>query len=78
MQGSKVARRALDGAVATGMPRESVGIGADAERWGAVLALIVRDLARPWTKQRQKRGPTLTTPARAVPQPASEESGWKP
>jgi hypothetical protein len=43
-----------------------------------VLALVVHDLARTWTKQRLKRGPTLTTPASAVLQPASEESGWKP
>jgi hypothetical protein len=43
-----------------------------------VLALVVHDLARTWTKQRRKRGPTLTTPASAVLQPASEESGWKP
>jgi hypothetical protein len=78
MQGSRVARRALHGSFDTGRPRESVRIGADADRLSAVLALVVRELARPWTKQRRKRGPTLRAPASAVLQPASEESGWNP
>ena len=78
MQGSRIARRGLQGAFGTGRPREAVGIGADADRSGAALALVVHDLARTWTKQRRKRGSTLTTPARAVLQPAREASGWKP
>ena len=77
MQGSRVARRALHGAFHTGRPRERVGTGADADRASAVLALVVRDLARTWTKQRRTKEPTLTTVASAM-RPASEESGWKP
>ena len=78
MQGPGVARRALQGTFDRGRRREPVGVGADTDRWGAVLALLARELARPWRKQRRRRGPTLTNPAGAVLQPASEESGWKP
>ena len=78
MQGSRVAHRGLRGTLDSGRPREAGGIGADADPSGPVLAVVVRDLARTWTKQRRKRGPMLGTPASAVLQPASEESGWKP
>ena len=45
---------------------------------GAVLALVVGDLARAWTKQQRKR-PTLTAPlTHSGFQPTSEESRWKP
>jgi hypothetical protein len=74
MQGSRIARRGLQGAFGTGRPREAVGIGADADRSGAVIARVVHDLARTWTKQRRKRGPKLTTPASAVLQPTLELS----
>jgi hypothetical protein len=53
MQGSKVASRAVQATFHKGRPREAVGTGADADRSGAVLALVVRDLARPWRKQRR-------------------------
>jgi hypothetical protein len=78
MHRSRVVSRGLHGAFDTGRPSEPVGIGVDADRSGAVIALVVRDLARTWTKQKRKRGPALRTPARAVLQPASEESGWRP
>jgi hypothetical protein len=77
MQGSRVARRAVQGALQTRRPSQAVGIGADADRLGAVLALVVGDLARPWAMQRRKRAPTLRTAASARLEPASEERGWK-
>jgi hypothetical protein len=78
MQGSRIARRGFQGAFSKRQPPGAVGIGADADRSGAVLALVVHDLARTWTKQRRKRGPKLTTQARAVLQPMGAESRWKP
>jgi hypothetical protein len=78
MQGSGIARRGLQGAFGTGRPPSAVGIGEDPDRSGAVLALVVQDLARAWRKQRRKRGPTLTTQASVVLQPTSAESRWKP
>ena len=77
VQGSRIAGRAARGAGPTDPPLEVVGNGAEPDRLGAVLTLIVGDLARTWTKQRGKRGPTLTTPG-AVLQPTRGENGWKP
>lgn len=52
---------------------------AEPDRLGAVLALVAADLARTWTKQQRKQGPTLTAPVthRGF-QPTSERSRWKP
>jgi hypothetical protein len=57
VHGSGIAHRALQGAYETGRPLEAVGNGAEPDTSGAVLALIVVDLARAWTKQKRKRGP---------------------
>lgn len=78
MQGSRVARRPLQGTLGRSRAPEAVSVGADADRLGVVLGLLVRDLARPWRQQRRRRGPRLTTPASAVLQRASEELVWKP
>jgi hypothetical protein len=78
VQRSGIARRALQGRSHTGRPFEAVGEGAEPDGFGAVLALVVGELARVWMKQTRKRGPTLTTANRAVLQPTSEETTWKP
>jgi hypothetical protein len=76
VHGSGIAHRALQDAHETGRPLEAVGKGAEPDTLGAVLALVVGDLARTWTKQKRKRGPTL--PNGAVLQPAIREGTWKP
>jgi hypothetical protein len=59
VHGLWIAPRALQGACESGRPLEAVGNGAEPDRLGAVLALVVGELARTWTKQRSKRGATL-------------------
>jgi len=79
VQRSGVGHRALQGTCEPRWPLEAVGTGPEPDRLDAVLALIVNDLARIWTKQRRKRGPTLATPT--LPRglhPTSETSKWKP
>jgi len=56
VHGSATARHAPGAARETGRPLEAVGNGAKPDRLGAVLALVVGDLARPWAKQRRTRG----------------------
>jgi hypothetical protein len=78
MQGSGIATRALQRARETGRPLEAVGNGGQPDRLGAVLAMVVADLARTWIKQRPKQGSTLATPVDARLQPTSEEGTWNP
>jgi hypothetical protein len=78
VQGSAITNRALQGAYKTGHPLEAIGSVAQPERLGVVLALVVGELTRTWTKQRRKREATPTTPVNAGFQPTSEESTWKP
>jgi hypothetical protein len=54
VQGSLITSRALQGAYETGRPPEAVGNGAQPDRLGAVLALVVGELARTWTKQSRR------------------------
>jgi hypothetical protein len=75
VHGLGIAHRASHGGYETGRPLEAVGNGAQADRLGAVLALVVADLTRTWAKQKRKRGPTL--PNAAVLQPTIKESTWK-
>ena len=75
VQGSVIARRALQGARETGRPLDAVGNGAEPDRLGAVLDMAVRDLARIWTQQRRTRGPSARSAA--VLKAASEEMGWR-
>ena len=50
----------------------------ESDRMGAVLALVVGDLARPWTQQRRKQGPTLTTSTLPRGAPNNElDERWK-
>jgi hypothetical protein len=58
MHRSGLDRSALQGARDSGRPLAAVGSLAQPERWDAVLALVVRDLARTWTTRRRMRGPT--------------------
>jgi hypothetical protein len=54
---------------------KTVAKRAELDRLGAVLALVVGDLARTWTKQQRKQGPTLTAPlTHSGFQPTSERS----
>ena len=76
VHGSGITHRALQGAHETGRPLEAVGNGAEPDTLGAVLTLVVVDLARAWTKQKRKRGPTL--PNGAVLQPTIRKNTWKP
>lgn len=62
MHGSGIARPGF-----ASRPRQfgrfkTVANRAEPDRLGAVLALVVGDLTRTWTKQQRRRGPTLTTP----------------
>jgi hypothetical protein len=70
--------RALQGKYEASPPLEAFGNAAEHERVGAVLGLVVAELARFWRKQRRKRGATRTAAISAVPQPTSEERTWKP
>ncbi len=72
VHGSATARHAPGAARETGRPLEAVGNGAKPDRLGAVLALVVGDLARPWAKQRRTRG--LVPGNGAEPQRTSAES----
>jgi hypothetical protein len=54
---SGIAHRAFQDARETGRPSESLGHPAEPDRLDAVLALLVSDLARTWTKQRSKLQP---------------------
>jgi len=75
VQRSGIGHRALRGTREAGGPLEAVGNAAEPDGLDAVFARIVDDLARPWTKRRRKRGPTLTTPTKpTVLEPTSEES----
>jgi hypothetical protein len=77
VQGSEIASRGMQGARRTVRPLEPAGKGAVSDRSGAVLALVVSDLARIWSKQTRKRGSTLTTAINATP-PTSEDSARRP
>jgi hypothetical protein len=58
---------------------KTVARRAEPDRLGAVLALVAGHLARTWTKQQRKQGPTLTAPlTHSGFQPTSERSTWKP
>jgi hypothetical protein len=61
VQGSGIARSSFASHARQTGRLEAGGKGDESDRMGAVLAMVVRDLARPWTKQRRKRRPTLTT-----------------
>jgi len=75
VQRSGIGHRALRGTREAGGPLEAVGNAAEPDGLDVVFARIVDDLARPWTKRRRKRGPTLTTPTKpTVLEPTSEES----
>jgi len=73
---SGVAGRALGDPRGISRPLEALGNGEQPDRLGAVLALAVGELARPWTKQKRRREPS----SRRGPalQPTSAESRWKP
>jgi hypothetical protein len=73
---SAIAGRSFRGACQAGRPLEAVGNGTKPDRLDAVLALVVRDLARIWTEQKRKRGSTLRNGA--VLQPTIKQSTWKP
>jgi hypothetical protein len=77
VQGSRIARCGFAShARQTGL--KAAAKGAEPDRMGAVLALVVADLARPWTKQRRKRGPRLTASTLLRPlHPTGETSNWK-
>ena len=64
MKRSGIATRGLGGPLETARPLAAVGNGAKPDRLGAVLALVVGDLARPWTKRRRQNG-HLTAPTTA-------------
>jgi hypothetical protein len=65
VQGSGIASRGRRGVSGARRPLEAVGDGGQPDRLGAVLALVVTDLARTWMKQERKRRATLTTPISA-------------
>ena len=69
---SGIARRGLGAARQIGRPLEAVGNGAKPDRLDAVLALVVGDLARSWTKRSRTRGPS--SPNAAEVKRTSEES----
>jgi len=73
---SGIARSAFQGPRETGRPLEAVGTGAEPDRLEAVVALVVGELARSWTRQRRKPGPSSRNGA--VLQPTSDERRWKP
>jgi hypothetical protein len=54
VHGSGIARRALGGARETGRPLQAVGNEADPDRLGAVLALVLGDLARVGSRDRSE------------------------
>ena len=58
MHRSGFARRAFQGAREAGRPVEALGNQAQPEGLDAVLALVVGDLARTWTKRRRMRAPS--------------------
>jgi hypothetical protein len=70
------AGRALGDARGISRPLEALGNGEEPDRLGTVLALVVGELARPWTKQKRKREPSSRRGAAL--QPTGEESRWKP
>ena len=76
VHGSGVGDRVLQGAYGTGRPLEAVGNGAEPDTLGAVLALVVADLACTWTKQKGTRGPSSRSGTEL--QPTREESTWQP
>ena len=78
MHGSSFASHTSQGAGQTDRLREATGAAAVPDRSGAVLALVVGDLVRTWTKQARKRGPRLTTPIGDVLQRTREENICKP
>jgi hypothetical protein len=51
-------------------------MGPQPDRAGAVLALVVGDLARTWRKQRRERGSSARNGA--VLETTIKESTWKP
>jgi hypothetical protein len=73
---SGIARRALEGARERSRPLEAFGNGARPDRSDDVLALVVRDLARTWTKRdaSEDRAPAMVR--RSNPRVGS--SRWKP
>jgi hypothetical protein len=77
VHGLWIAPPALQGGCESGRPLEAAGNGAELDCLGAVLTLVVGDLARTSTNQRSKRGPTL--PNGPVLQRNNEAEGrWKP
>jgi hypothetical protein len=75
VQGSRIARRGFASqARQTGL--QAAAKGAESDRMGAVLAFVVADLARPWTKERRKRGLTTSSLLRSL-HPTGETSNWK-
>ena len=58
MHPSGVARRELGAVRQAGRPLTAVGNGPQPDRLDAVLALVVGDLARSWTKRRRTRRPS--------------------
>jgi hypothetical protein len=58
VEGSGIARRGFVSRAKRTGRFEAAGDGDESDGIGAVLALVVGDLARPWTKQRRRRGPT--------------------
>jgi hypothetical protein len=78
VQQSAIAPDDLQGAGQTDRLLETVGDGAEPDRLGAVIDLVVGDLGRTWMKQTRIRGRTPTTPIGAVLQRTSEESTCRP
>ena len=77
MQRSGRGSHALQAAGHSGRPLEAAGYGVEPDPLGAVLALVLSDLVRTWTKQARKREARLPTPIRDVLQRTSEESACK-
>jgi hypothetical protein len=73
---SGIPRRAFQVARETSRSVEAVGNGPQPDRAGAVLALVVGDLARTWRKQRRERGSSARNGA--VLETTIKESTWKP
>jgi hypothetical protein len=76
VQGSEIGSRALQGGSQTRRSLQAVSSGAESDPFGAVLALLVGELARSWTKQSRKRARAYTKSNPATLRPASEKGTW--
>lgn len=76
MHRSGVARRELGAVRQAGRPLTAVGNGPQPDRLDAVLALVVGDLARSWTKRRRTRRPSSRNGAE-LQRSSKESTDWK-